>query len=164
MNELPTDLIKYILSFSNIFDFTNLYLVNSFYNKIISSNKQYNFNKYKNTILINISDFEYIKKYIYNKLQKVIPYGVNINNRINNIIGIKKFITYIQLINLITILKLGRSLLLSNVTFNSSEFNNLENWINIAYNKYINCLSRRKNLFINNIFLLIYNRKVKVNS
>ncbi len=161
MNNLPCDILRYITTFTNIIDNSYLYFVNITFNQIIYENKNLCFDNYKNIIEVNISDFHFIKNYIHNKLYTIQPIGYNVNSSIKNIINEKNYIPYSRLLTLITVLKIGRALLLSNSGYVQIENTNLENWINIAYSKYINCLVERKELCKNNIFSLILHKKIR---
>ena len=66
------------------------------------------------------------------------------------------------MMTLITILKIGKSLLLSTSYNTRVENTNLSNWIKIAYLKYINCLAERRQMVRENIIVLIFNKKIKL--
>jgi hypothetical protein len=158
---LPTDLLRYITLFTNIIDNSNLYFVNLTLNQIIYESTNLSFNQYKNIIEVNISDFHFIKNYIHTRLTEIYPIGYNVNSSIRNIINDKDYIPYYRLLTLITVLKIGRALLLSNYSIMRIENTNLETWIKIAYSKYINCLVERKQMCKNNIFCLILYKKIR---
>lgn len=158
---IPIDIIKYITNFTNIIDRSNLYFVDLTFNQIIYELNNITFNEYKNIIEVNISDFHFIKNYIHSQFIQMYPIGYNVNSSIKNIINKKDYIPYNKLLSLITILKIGRSLMLSNYSLIRVENTNLENWIKIAYSKYINCLVERKELCKNNIFSLLINNKIR---
>jgi hypothetical protein len=161
MNNLPDDILKYIISFCNIIDCSYLYFVDIRFNEIIYNYDICSFYQYKNIININISDFNFIKHYIQKELLHILPIGYNVNNSLQNIIKDRDFVPYSTLNTLITILKIGRSLLLSTCPFYPIENTNVNTWINIAYTKYINCLVERKNQCKNCIFPLIVQNKIK---
>ena len=158
---LPTDLLRYITRFTNIIDNSNLYFVNLTFNQIIYESTNISFIEYKNIIEVNISDFHFIKNYIHTRLTQLFPIGYNVNSSITNIVNDKDYIPYSRLLTLITILKIGRSLLLSNYCSVRVENTDLQTWLRIAYSKYINCLVERKEMCKNNIFSLIHNKKIR---
>ena len=161
MNNLPDDILKHIITFSNIIDYSNLYFVDLRFNEIIYNNNNSSFYQYKNIIDINISDFDFIKEYINKELSYIQPVGFNVNNSIKNIIKDRKFVPYHTLNSLITILKIGRAILLSTCPFDPIENTNVNTWINVAYTKYINCLVARKEQCKKCIFPLILQNKIR---
>ena len=161
MNNLPDDIIKHIITFSNIIDCSNLYFVDIRFNEIIYNSHACSFYQYKNIININIYNFNFIKDYIQKELLYLLPIGSNVYNSINNIIKDRNYVPYSTLNTLITILKIGRALLLSTCPFDPIENTNVNTWINIAYSKYINCLVERKEQCKNCIFPLIVRNKIK---
>ena len=158
---LPCDILRYITTFTNIIDNSNLYFVNLTFNQIIYESTNLSFNQYKNIIEVNISDFHFIKDYIHTRLTKLYPIGYNVNSSLRNIINDKDYIPYSRLLTLISILKIGRALLLSNYCSVRIENTNLQHWLKIAYSKYINCLVERKEMCKNNIFCLILYNKIR---
>jgi hypothetical protein len=162
MDYLPIDIYREICSFCNIIDCANLSFVNfAFYEIIYFKQKQF-YQTYKNIIKINISDFNFIKDYLLSQLQTIYPSGYNVKRSISNIIGNDEYISYSKLTTLITILKIGKSLLLSTSYNTRVENTNLNNWIKIAYLKYINCLAERRQMVRENIITLIFSKKIKL--
>ena len=161
MNNIPDDILKYIITFSNIIDLSNLYFVDLRFNEIVYNFKNISFYQYKNLIEINISDFNFIKNYIDSELSNILPIGHNVTNSIQKIISDRDYIPYYTLNSLITVLKIGRAILLSSCPFDRIENTNINTWINIAYSKYINCLVERKEQCRNCIFPLIFQNKIR---
>lgn len=161
MNYVPDEILIHIISFSNIIDYSNLYFVDLRFNEIIYNNHKINLYQYKNIVEINISDFNFIKNYINNELSNVLPVGHNVTSSIEKIINKRDFIPYHTLNSLISVLKIGRAILLSTCPFDPIENTNVNTWINIAYSKYINCLVERKEKCKNCIFPLILENKIR---
>jgi hypothetical protein len=162
MDYLPIDIYREIFSYCNIIDCANLSFVNfTFYELAYFKQKQF-FQNYKNIIKINISDFHFIKNYLLTQIHSIYPVGNNVKKSITNIIDDDDYISYYKLTTLITILKIGKALLLSTAANITIENTYLEHWINIAYSKYINCLVERRRLVRENILSLIFNKKIRL--
>ena len=161
MNNLPIEIIRCIIEYSNFIDKTYLYFTNKMYYNMLKNNNIFDFENYKKKILIYIDDLYYLKSAICCALPNIYPNGSKVNLAINRIINDNKYIQYKNLISLITVLKLGRAIILSTSNYNTYEFTSIESWINNNYKLYIDNLVLLKNNVKNNIYLLILQNKIK---
>ena len=152
----PTEIIIYINDYMNYNDFINILLTNKYFFKII---RKYNYknNNFINNFNINLNN----EKTHLTIIIKIISKINNLNT--SNIIkciknNIKYRYKYKHLLSLILILKLSRSIILSNSDLNQNIFGStLIRWIDNYYSKIINKLIKKKEYIINYPFyILVY--------
>ena len=152
----PTEIIIYIFNYMTYKDFINILLTNKYFFKII---RKYNYknNNFINKFNINLSN----EKTHLNIIIKIINKINNLNT--SNIIkciknNIKYRYKYKNLLSLILILKLSRSIILSNCDLNQNIFGStLIRWIDNYYSKIINKLIKKKEYIIKYPFyILVY--------
>ena len=152
----PTEIIIYINDYVNYNDFINILLTNKYFFKIIW---KYNYknNNFINNFNINLNN----EKTHLTIIIKIISKINNLNT--SNIIkciknNIKYRYKYKHLLSLILILKLSRSIILSNSDLNQNILGStLIRWIDNYYSKIINKLIKKKEYIINYPFyILVY--------
>ena len=161
MNYLPIEINRYIIEYSDFIDKAYLYFTNKEYYNILKNKNIFDFENYKKKIMIYIDDLNYMKVAVSCALPNIYPNGYKVNLAINRIINDDKYIQYKNLISLITILKLGRAVILSTSNMNTYEYISIESWINNNYKLYIDNLVSLKNNVKNNIYFLILQNKIK---